>query len=225
MTRSLQTDPPSIRAARRTNAPRRSRKAEPAVVRREARLLRAVGIEPRDEPATGDRPASIRIRVTAARPGFHHPLGRREIRELLDFFGPVTTYGVRSIELTHLPTDDRTSVRLASLRVPGVVLVYEQAESPWVVHGRMSEAAVHQLERAGAVLSTMDSATRIAWPGETLADCMRFDGLLHEIGHHLIQHHNGKRTARVMRTADHERRAKRFADACRRAWVEKAGPG
>ncbi len=173
----------------------------------------------------GDRPASVRIRVTQARPGFHHPLGRREIRELLAFFGPVTTYGVRSIELTRLPGDDPTTIRLATLRVPGVVLLYEQAESPWVVPGGMSETAVDRLEHARAVVSTIDSETRVEWPGETLADCMRFDGLLHEIGHHLIQHYTGKRTARVMRTADHERRAQRFADACRRAWVEKGGPG
>ena len=89
----------------------------------------------------------------------------------------------------------------------------------------MSETAVDRLEHARAVVSTIDSETRVEWPGETLADCMRFDGLLHEIGHHLIQHYTGKRTARVMRTADHERRAQRFADACRRAWVEKGGPG
>lgn len=225
MTRSLHTDPPSIRAARRTNAPGRSRGAEAAVVRREARLLRAVGIEAPDGSAVGDRPAPVRIRVTQARPGFHHPLGRREIRELLAFFGPVTTYGVRSIELMRLPNDDPTTIRFAMLRVPGVVLLFEQAESPWVVPGSMSETAVDRLAHAGAVVSTIDSVTGIEWPGETLADCMRFDGLLHEIGHHLIQHHTGKRTARVMRTADHERRAQRFADACRRAWVERKDLG
>jgi hypothetical protein len=175
--------------------------------------------------AIEDRPAPVRIRVTRARPGFHHPLGRPEIRELLAFFGPVTTYGVRSIELARLPSDDPTAIRLATLRVPGVVLLYEQAESPWVVHGSMSKTAVDRLEHAGAVVSTNDAATRIDWPGKTLAAFMRFDGLLHEIGHHLIQHHTGKRTARVMRTADHERRAQRFADACRRAWVEEDGSG
>jgi hypothetical protein len=48
---------------------------------------------------------------------------------------------------------------------------------------------------------------------------MLFDGLMHEIGHHLIQQHTGKRTARVMRTGDHERRADAFADACRKTWA------
>jgi hypothetical protein len=172
-----------------------------------------------------DRRAPVRIRSTRARPGFHHPLERPEIRQLLAFFGAVTTYGVHSIELTRLPSDDPTTIRLATLRVPGVVVLYEQAESPWVVQGNMSETAVDRLEHAGAVVSTMGSVTRIEWPGKTLADFMRFDGLLHEIGHHLIQHHTGKRTSRVMRTADHERRAQRFADACRRAWVEEDGSG
>jgi hypothetical protein len=53
---------------------------------------------------------------------------------------------------------------------------------------------------------------------------MLVDGLMHEIGHHLIQHHKGKRLARVMRTADHERRAKQFAEACRQAWVARQTP-
>jgi hypothetical protein len=53
---------------------------------------------------------------------------------------------------------------------------------------------------------------------------MLFDGLMHEIGHHLIQHHTGKRLARVMRTTDHERSAGRFADACRRAWADRDEP-
>jgi hypothetical protein len=44
---------------------------------------------------------------------------------------------------------------------------------------------------------------------------------MHEIGHHLIQHHTGKRLARVMRTADHERRADQFAEACRRTWAQR----
>jgi hypothetical protein len=42
---------------------------------------------------------------------------------------------------------------------------------------------------------------------------------MHEIGHHVVQHRTGKRGARVMRTADHERRADAFAAACRLRWV------
>jgi hypothetical protein len=53
---------------------------------------------------------------------------------------------------------------------------------------------------------------------------MLVDGLMHEIGHHLIQHHKGKRLARVMRTAEDERRAKQFAEACRQAWVARQTP-
>jgi hypothetical protein len=54
----------------------------------------------------------------------------------------------------------------------------------------------------------------VDWPGDTLRDFLLFDGLMHEIGHHMT----GKRTARVMRTADHERRADAFATACRLVW-------
>jgi hypothetical protein len=62
MTRSLRTDPPAIRAARRV----------------------------RD---------SVGIRALAARPGYVHPAGPIEIRELLEFFGPLAVYGLRSVEL------------------------------------------------------------------------------------------------------------------------------
>lgn len=214
-----------MRAARRTDAPGRRRGAEPGVIRRQARLLRAAGIAPvGDEVGREGRRATLRIHGVAARPGFVHPLGRPGIRELLAFVGPLATYGVRSIELARAVDDASAAVRLAGLQVPGVVRLYEQPEPPWLLRGTLPAVAVARLERAGAAVAMSGSTTRVEWPGETLADWMRFDGLLHEIGHHLIQHHTGKRTSRVMRTADHERRAQRFADACRRAWSARERP-
>jgi hypothetical protein len=168
--------------------------------------------------------APVRIRIAPARPGFVHPLGRREIREVLAFVGPIASYGLRSIELRHAVGDEGSPLTLASLRVPGVVLLVEQPEQPWLIRGSLTAATRRRLERAGAQVVEVEPITRVEWPGDTLADFMRFDGLLHEIGHHLVQHHTGKRTARVLRTADHERRAQRFADACRRAWAGGGGP-
>ncbi len=60
--------------------------------------------------------------------------------------------------------------------------------------------------------------TIVAWPGETLREFMRFDVLLHEIGHHIIQHEKGKRAARVLRTKDHEAWADAFARHCSAEW-------
>jgi hypothetical protein len=52
---------------------------------------------------------------------------------------------------------------------------------------------------------------------------MLFDGLMHEVGHHLIQQYTGKRGDRVMRTVDHERRADAFAARCREVWLDATG--
>jgi hypothetical protein len=153
----------------------------------------------------------VSIRSCSARPVFVPPLGPADSRHALDFFAPAASYGVRAIELRH--ADDRP--RLATLKVPGLVVLYEQRRPPWTFPGRLDPATLARLRRAGA---HVEAATTVDWPGETLRDFVLFDGLMHEIGHHIVQHATGKRTARVMRTADHERRADAFAAACRLAW-------
>jgi hypothetical protein len=150
-----------------------------------------------------------------ARAGFLHPATPRDIRELLESFGPLAIYGLRSVELRQAEHGDGRML-IAGLRVPGRVVLYEQPTPPWVIRG-LSAPSAERLRRAGAVLNIAAAATRVDWPGETLRDFVLFDGLMHEIGHHVVQHHRGKRSARVMRTADHERRAQAFADAARLA--------
>ena len=51
------------------------------------------------------------------------------------------------------------------------------------------------------------------------------DVLLHEIGHHVLQHGKGKRGVRIARTRDHEAFATRFALGLRAMWPEPASPG
>ena len=166
----------------------------------------------------------VRVRTTRPRSGFIHPIGRPQILDVLDFFGPLAFYGLRAIELRHVDQEERGVPVLARLRVPGTVILYEQRASPWTIAGRLSEESLSRLRDAGAIVDIGPSATVIDWPEGTLAKFMLFDGLLHEVGHHLIQHHSGKRTARVMRTADHERAAERFAAACRAAWAARLDP-
>jgi len=187
MTRSLRTDPPAMRAARRAGE--------------------ACGIH-----------------VMQARAGFVHPAARRDIEELLEFFGPPATYGLRSVELRHAVDPGGTcgGIPVARLHVPGRVVLYEQPRPPWVLRG-LSARALERLQRAGAVLDVAAAATRVQWPDQTLRDFVLFDGLMHEIGHHLVQHHRGKRSLRVMRTADHERCAEAFSAACRLAWAGRSG--
>jgi hypothetical protein len=108
---------------------------------------------------------------------------------------------------------------VAALRVPGIVLLYEQPEPPWVLSGRLGEPARRRLARAGALIEAGAAATRVAWPAGTLRDFVLLDGLMHEIGHHTVQHAANKRRTAVMRTADHERRADAFAVRARTAWA------
>ena len=161
------------------------------------------------------------IRVSRPRPGFAHPLARRQIVDALDFFGPLAEYGLKSVELRHAGDGEPGVPILGRLLVPGTVILYEQRTSPWTIAGRPSKESLRRLRDVGAVVDIGPSSTVIDWPEESLARFMLFDGLMHEVGHHLIQHHTGKRTARVMRTADHERAAKQFAAACRAAWAAR----
>lgn len=174
--------------------------------------------------AVGDSAQPVRIRVSRPRPGFAHPLARRQIVDALAFFGPLAEYGLKSVELRHASDGEPGVPILGRLRVPGTVILYEQRASPWAIAGRPSEESLRHLRDAGAIVDIEPSATVVDWPEGTLAEFMLFDGLMHEVGHHLIQHHTGKRTARVMRTADHERAAERFAAACRSAWTARLDP-
>jgi hypothetical protein len=220
LTRTLHTQPRSILAGRRAGAPHRSRGDEPLAARRQQRLIRDLGVELLED-ADGQWP---RIRVGRCRPGFFHPIGRGEIIEALAFFGPPARYGLRSIELRQSVGEEDGSITLARLLVPGVIVLYEQAMPPWLIRGELTQESKARLERAGAAVESEPAVTRVEWRGRSLPDFMLFEGLMHEIGHHLIQHHTGKRLARVMRTADQERRAEQFTEACRRAWAQRETP-
>jgi hypothetical protein len=108
------------------------------------------------------------------------------------------------------------------LAVPGRILLYEQPMPPWRLPGTLSPDDAELFDRAGAVvtLQTDVGATVIDWPGNTLRRFMLFDVLLHEVGHHILQHHKGKRLERIARTRDHEAFAERFVERCRLFWAE-----
>jgi hypothetical protein len=140
---------------------------------------------------------------------------------VLTFFGPAATYGLRGIELRQQPAAVGTGVAVAALRVPGLVLLFEQPAPPWELPGRLTDLATARLRRAGARVAAGPAGTRVDWPGSTLRDFMLLDGLMHEIGHHRIQHAARKQHIRAMRTADHERRADVYALRARHAWAAR----
>ena len=167
----------------------------------------------RPEPA-----ARVEVRVCPPRPGFSHPAGADDITALLAFFGPAVVYGLRRIELRQSVGGDRAGLKVAGLKVPGIVVLFEQPDPPWILSGRWTDDSARRLRRAGAHVHTSAAGTRVEWPAGTLRDFMLFDGLMHEIGHHMLQRARGKHSVPAMRTADHERRADAFAASCRRAW-------
>src|SRR5947199_189734 len=59
--------------------------------------------------------------------------------------------------------------------------------------------------------------TSVGWPKAMLQRFMLEEGLLHELGHHLLQHYKGKRPVRIARARDHEAFAARFAEKQRTA--------
>ena len=63
-------------------------------------------------------------------------------------------------------------------------------------------------------------ATLVDWPKDTLRRFMQEKVLLHELGHHVLQHHKGKRPVRVARTRDHESFAARFTEKHRLALMK-----
>jgi hypothetical protein len=167
-----------------------------------------------------------RIHAVWPRPGHAHPASPADVAAVLRCFGPACSYGLRAIELA--PGPDVTPARglaIARLVGPGAVRLYDQPPSPWRIAGLLRHADAERLGEAGAIVENVGGVhTLVHWPGQSLRDFMLFDGLMHEIGHHLVQQYTGKRTAHVRRTRDHEAYAHRFAARCRRAWQAAAEP-
>ena len=182
-------------------------------------------------PAVGGRTGrATRPRIVDAppRPGFHHPVGRADVVRLLDRLGPEALYGLRSVELCRGPDWVPHAIScFGRLHVPGRVALYDLPRPPWRSLGPIATDDAEALERRGAVLTTDREAgvTAVEWPGTTLASFVLLDVLLHELGHHVLQHATGKRLARVARTRDHEAFAARFAERYRAAlgdWAPRA---
>jgi len=165
---------------------------------------------------TGVKPWRVRTRILYRKPtpGFHHPVGKQEVSQLLESVGPLALYGVRSIELVRAPAPGGApSLVFGRYEVPGRILLFEQPLPPWRLLGLLGHKTVQRLEKAGAVVNPLPElgATLVDWPADTLRRFMLEEVLLHELGHHVLQHHKAKRHARIARTRDHEAFAALFA--------------
>jgi len=156
-----------------------------------------------------------RIRARTARPGRAHPASPADIMRLLCDLGEFFHYGIEAIDLMPGHTE-RARLRLGALKVPGRIVLYDQPLSPWLVPGQLNACDERRIRRHGALVEPVLGGIRVEWPEDALRDFMLFDVLLHEIGHHVLQHYAGKRTVRAARTRDHEAFAIRFAARSRR---------
>jgi hypothetical protein len=191
-----------------------------AALHREARRLKEVGIILAvGENDMGSSPFPP-PRVSVQRPGagHYHPASKRDIIEMLRFFGEEYVYGVRQIVLARTPAG-QLSGRLifGRLFVPGTIILYEQPPTPWVLPVSLAEKELKRLARAGASIEQVSRGlqTVVHWPDDALRDFMLFDVLMHEVAHHTLQQYTGKRPVRIARTPDHEAYADRFAVQCR----------
>ena len=158
--------------------------------------------------------------VQPCRAGFHHPAGKREVVEAVSSAGPTACYGLRLVELARTPSDRSVSaLNFGRYHAPGRIVLFEQPLPPWRVPGILSATLVRRFERSGAIIKLLAEigATQVDWPRKTLRRFMLEDVLMHELGHHLLQHYKGKRTVRMARTRDHEAFANRFVEKRRSA--------
>ena len=213
MARSKHTRPLAVRAAERTRRPRASRGADdPASSRAARRRLKGTGVVPQDDAPRPEPDWLLpRILQRPPRPGCSHPASKRDVAAALRLLGEECVYGVRAIELRQGAGDRH---RLGRLHAPGRIVLYDQPPSPWRL-GRLGAGAAARLLRAGAEVEERRGAVLVRWRLHDLRDFMLFEVLCHELGHHRLQHHKGKRTARIARTRDHEAFARRFAERCR----------
>jgi len=213
MSRSVHTDPFSLRAARRIQAPSAPRNSHATrTLFRTMRLLKGCGIIAQPLESKVVAPVALpRVCVHPPHPMYHHPASRTDLLQFLLSLGPEYRYKLHSIELCRnsqsVPTDPGP---LGRLEIPGRILLYEQPLSPWRFHGLLTETERRCLREAGAVLDQTSAppfCTVIWWPKHTLRDFMLHGVLLHELCHHLIQTRHAKPSSRIFRTLHHEHRA------------------
>jgi hypothetical protein len=237
LSRSLHTDPLPVRAARRmarphepagppqgripdgaagrySSEPRGAH--DPARRRRTGLQCKRLGLA--GAQAASSSPAPLprwpRLRACLPQPQWHHPAGPGAILKLLERLPVAAAYGLASIELrpapAHLPPSDQPFGRYVA---PGRIVLYAQPRPPWHFAGGLGATQARAFTRCGARITRHPGslATTVHWPGGSLQRFMLMEVLLHELGHHRLQRHHGKRRERIARTRDHEAFAHRWA--------------
>jgi hypothetical protein len=201
MARSLHTTPRPIRAARRVRAPFAPRRRGGG------------GASPGHAQGAGAVPRVLGRRPAA---GLVRPAQPADVRRVLHGLGPEATYGLRAVQLGGGGWHDGRMV-FGRLVAPGLIRLYDQPTPPWRIAGVLTPADQGRLERAGAIVGAGLGHVVVHWPNDSLRAFWLLDVLLHELGHHRVQHEKGKRPARTLRTCDHEAAAAIWAQRWRPA--------
>jgi hypothetical protein len=204
MSRSLHTQKLELRAQRRIHAPYAARREDGARLSGRASTARFAAAQ----PVGSARPVAIYVQRPA--PGCLHPLRPAEVRDWLEQAGFAPRYGLRLIRMRHECGLQRAGMVFGEYVAPGEIHLYPVPAPPWRLPFLLSSHDLAAFVRHGAEV-TADAVlrrTHVAWPGSSLRDYALLEILAHELGHHLLQHNAGKRTAQVRRREDHER----FAD-------------
>ena len=214
MSRSKHTDPRPIRAARRLRERFQARSTGDLTIRRRcAQRLKELGLTTeRNNKHRQPRHSGPRILIQMTSPGFFHPATKKDISNLLRAVGPLAVYGLRSVELVRAPSGGLPALVFGRYQASGRILLYQQPLPPWRLSGVLKREDARRLKRAGALIKLLPGsrATPIVWPDFSLKRFMIEEVLLHELGHHVLQHHKGKRPVRIARTKDHEAFAAQF---------------
>jgi hypothetical protein len=195
LSRSLNTQKLEARAQRRTARPYGKRRDEAEYIRgrADAELLAPIR-----------RPV---IRIQKPAPGMRQPLTRRQIQLHLEAVGPQYYYGLRRITCRHESAITPDGIVFGEYIVPGEIWLYSVPEGPWPLPFLLYDSDCVTFGRYGAQIQADRDRGRtvVSWAADDLARFMLREVLFHELGHHRLQYHKGKRSAVVCRRSDHER--------------------
>lgn len=196
MSRSLHTQKLSIRALRRLARPYSRRREEAALLSGSVRSKLAV--IPR-----------LLIKRQKPLPGMRHLLTSDEIAAFLDWSGPLFRYGLKRICLRQEHALRPEGMVFAEYLLSGEIHLYAVPGSPWRLPFLLQEKDRVAFARYGAQceFDIEREQTNVHWAEEGLKRFALCEVLVHEIGHHLLQYHKGKRKVQVCRVRDHELRA------------------
>ncbi len=195
MSRTLHTQPLTLRAERRLTWPQATRRTD------------ALRLSGRSEIGTSAIKKEVLIVVQRPLPGEHHPLPRQEIRAFAHQLGPQAIYGLKTIRLCRRSALHLDRLILGEYCVPNEVRLYSVPQSPWHLPFLLPEDAQQTMRRYGAQIANdpLRNRSTVTWADADLKQFYVCEVLAHEIGHHLLQHNRGKRPVTICRRRDHER--------------------